>query len=70
MTPSIQYASFLIRFWQQMTVDPLCPASGWHSEVERIQTGELWTFSSPDELLDFLRRQTERSEVLLESETD
>jgi len=70
MTPSIQYASFLIRFWNQTAVEPPFPASDWHSEVERIQTGEVWTFSSPEELLDFLRQQTEKSEVLVESHTD
>ncbi|MFQ3662884.1 MAG: hypothetical protein SNJ69_10880 [Chloroflexaceae bacterium] len=31
----------------------------WHGEVEHIQSGGRWTFSSPDELLGFLRQQAE-----------
>gem|GEM_PF-4768710 len=47
---------------------PSSPSSGWHSELERIQTGQVWTFNSPHELLDFLRRQMEQSEVSEESQ--
>ena len=36
----------------------------WHSEVEHIQSGQRWTFSTMDELLDFLRREAEEPEVV------
>ena len=39
----------------------------WCSEVEHIQSGRRWTFSDMDELLDFLRREVEKPEVLKES---
>jgi len=34
-------------------------ATGWQGEVEHIQSGQRWTFSTLDELLGFLRRQAE-----------
>ena len=38
--------------------------SDWCSEVEHIQSGRRWTFSTMDELLDFLRREAEEPEVV------
>ena len=68
MSTSIEYASFLIRVWRE--TGPRCDAleecvapQDWQGEVEHIQTGERWSFSTLDELLGFLRRQTENPEV-------
>ena len=74
MPTSIEYASFLIRVWREATPPPSPPELGgtegrrveapdWCGEVEHIQTGERWTFSTLDELLGFLRWQTENPEV-------
>lgn len=62
MTPAIEYASFLVRLWQEAT-PPLegeekgGEVSEWHGEVEHIQSGRRWAFSSLDEVLAFLRQQ-------------
>ena len=73
MSTSIEYASFLIRVWRDATPphSPYPPELGgaeggtdWQGEVEHIQTGERWSFSTLDELLGFLRRQAESLEVL------
>lgn len=62
MSTPIEYASFLIRLWREAGVDATAPPADWHSEVEHIQTGRQWTFSTLDELLGFLRRQTDKPE--------
>lgn len=63
MTPTIQYASFLIRLWRETTV--ACDVSrDWHSQVEHVQTGERWTFQTLDELLEFLRQEVDNMENL------
>jgi hypothetical protein len=60
----IEYASFLIRLWREAGPRRAAPRD-WHCEVEHIQTGQRWTFSTLDELLGFLRRQAEDPEVWL-----
>jgi hypothetical protein len=57
MSPSIQYASFLIRLWREESAHPVSTPIDWHSEVEHIQTGERWEFETLEELLTFLRRE-------------
>lgn len=61
MPPNIEfaYASFLIRLWRQ--TGPLNPErpGDWQSEVEHIQSGQHWKFTTLDELLDFMRQQAE-----------
>ena len=61
MSPSVEfaYASFLIRLWRQ--TGPLNPdrPGEWQSEIEHIQTGQRWKFSTLEELLDFMRLQAE-----------
>ena len=61
MSPSVEfaYASFLIRLWRQ--TGPLNPdrPGEWQSEIEHIQTGQRWKFSTLEELLDFMRQQAE-----------
>jgi len=59
MSPSIQYASFLIRLWREESADLGRTPVDWHSAVEHIQTGERWDFEALDQLVDFLRSQTE-----------
>ncbi|MFQ6102263.1 MAG: hypothetical protein ACE5OS_13670 [Anaerolineae bacterium] len=64
MSTSIEYASFLIRLWREASANATAPAADWQGEVEHIQSGRRWTFSTLDELLGFLRRQAEAPEVL------
>jgi hypothetical protein len=54
MTLCYQYASFLIRMWRQTVKDGCFLPFQWSSEVEHIQTGELWSFNRLDEFLAFL----------------
>ena len=58
------YISFLIRLWREGSPESPEPSADWESEVEHIQTGRRWTFSTLDELLGFLRRQAEDPDVL------
>jgi hypothetical protein len=77
MTYPTTYVSFLIRLWREATLHQSASppelggteggqegAPDWQGEVEHIQTGERWTFSTLDELLGFLRRQVKESGVL------
>lgn len=57
MPISIEYTSFLIRVWREQNPEREEPPADWCGEVEHIQTGQLWTFSTLDELLGFLHRQ-------------
>lgn len=74
MSTPIEYASFLIRLWREAT-PPLSgegeggEVSDWQGEVEHIQTGERWTFSTLDELLGFLRRQVKEAGALEKPES-
>ena len=56
MTAAKTYVSFLIRLWREETPEVLEQAAGWQGEVEHIQSGRRWTFSTLDELLGFLRQ--------------
>lgn len=57
MPPSIEYMSFLIRLWREAEGETGPSPVDWHCEVEHIQTGQRWQFSTLDELLDFLHQQ-------------
>ena len=59
VSATTRYASFLVRLWRED--DPQRPGrlGDWQGEVEHIQTGQRWTFTTLDELLGFLRRQAE-----------
>lgn len=50
--------SFLVRLWREEAGDASEPAGTWESQVEHIQTGRRWSFSTLPELLEFLGRQT------------
>lgn len=62
MSPTIQYASFLIRLWREADGDAASEPADWRGEIEHIQTGERWNFETRTQLLDFLRRETERDD--------
>ena len=61
MTPSIQYASLLIRLWREGSPDRAGTSIDWHSEVEHLQTGDSWRFQTLEELLGFLRQEAGRA---------
>ncbi|MCR4406568.1 MAG: hypothetical protein NUW24_06565 [Anaerolineae bacterium] len=61
---TVEYASFLIRLWCEQNPQQVGPTADWCGEIEHIQTGECWTFSTLDELLDFLRWQAKNLDAL------
>lgn len=46
-----QYQSFLLRLWQEEETDG---TAIWRGEIESIQSGRKWTFTSPETALEFL----------------
>jgi hypothetical protein len=64
MSMPIEYASFLVRLWRERSPEQPAPAIDWHGEVEHIQSGRRWTFSSLGQVLSFLDRQARDPEVL------
>jgi hypothetical protein len=57
------YRSFLLRMWYE---EEGREGTGWQAEIQQIQSGESWTFSSREGLLAFLHklmRLPEDSEV-------
>lgn len=64
MSTSIEYVSFLVRLWREVSGEGLDRSANWHSEVEHIQTGERWDFETLQELLDFLRCEAQDSGTL------
>jgi hypothetical protein len=63
MSIPIEYASFLVRLWRERNPERLEPVADWQGEVERIQSGQRWTFDTLDDLLGFLRQQVEDPEA-------
>ena len=59
MTKPATYLSFLVRLWHEAAAEDSGPGAEWQGEIEHIQSGQRWEFSSLDELLSFLRRMTE-----------
>ncbi len=54
------YASFLIRLWS--TREASSPTEyEWQGELQHIQSGQRWTFTTFDELLTFLYLHAETS---------
>jgi hypothetical protein len=49
------YSSFLVRVWRDEDAEG---HAGWQAEVQQIQSGKSWTFSSHEALLAFLQRLT------------
>jgi hypothetical protein len=55
----MRYASFIVRLWRLAgSLNSEMPVS-WHSEVEHIQSGQTWKFSTFDQLIGFLKQQAE-----------
>ena len=65
MSMPIEYTSFLIRLWREVNPNPRALPAEWPDEVEHIQSGQCWTFGTLDELLGFLRRQTEELSAVI-----
>ncbi len=63
MSAPIQYASFLIRVWQENKSEVTATAADWHAEVEHIQSSQHWTFTTVEELLSFLHQQAENISI-------
>lgn len=57
MSPTTQYASFLIRLWRENDAGACDGGVDWESEVEHVQTGERWAFHTVEELLAFPRQK-------------
>jgi hypothetical protein len=51
----VLYTSYLLRLWREERAE----AVAWHSQVDHIQSGRRWSFDTLEQLLDFLRGQTE-----------
>jgi hypothetical protein len=48
------YVSFLLRLWRDQPTDDRRGA--WHGEIEHIQTGARWGFSTLSDLIAFLHQ--------------
>ncbi|HET7010607.1 MAG TPA: hypothetical protein VFI11_07520 [Anaerolineales bacterium] len=48
------YGSFLIRVW--LATEPE-EGAAWAAEVESVHTGERWSFTELEPLMDFLRHR-------------
>lgn len=53
-----EYASFLVRLWREGNAEAYEATSGWHGEIEHIQSGQHLIFGTVEELLNHLRQQT------------
>jgi hypothetical protein len=56
MPAQFQYASFLIRIWRESEAHETY--AEWESEVEHIQSGEIWKFHTLKELEVFFRQRS------------
>jgi hypothetical protein len=52
--PREEYASLIVRLWRLPEDQTADIKPDWRSEVEHIQSGEHWAFSSSEELEHFL----------------
>jgi hypothetical protein len=55
------YMSFLVRLWRDPVTELACD---WCGELEQIQTGTRWSFSSYGELLACLHRLTNAPQAI------
>lgn len=58
---SVRYASFLVRLWREGNQEGTLPTATWHGEIEHIQSNQSWDFKALEELVNVLRRETERA---------
>jgi hypothetical protein len=63
MSPSVEYASYLIRLWREQKPQAVTFPSAWQAEVEHIQSGQCWSFGTFEELILFLRQQAEEPDI-------
>ncbi len=63
MSVPIQYASFLIRVWQENKPGETSSNADWQAQVEHIQSSQCWTFKTVEELLSFLHQQAKSISV-------
>ena len=59
MTIPTTYVSFLIRMWRERDPDQSERLGDWQGEVEHIQSGQLWTFRTIQDLFSLLHDQVE-----------
>ena len=62
MSITDEYASFLIRLWREQSREKE-PAGDWEIQVEHIQSGKRRQFSTFDQMVLYLRRVVEKSEM-------
>jgi hypothetical protein len=62
------YMSFLVRLWREQPGDDL--PCDWRGELEQIQTGIRWNFSTHCELLTFLHQLTVAPQMIIQSESE
>ena len=60
MAAYLQYASFLIRLWWLASQPEDGTPGAMHSEVEHIQSGRSWRFSTLEQLMTFLTQQSKK----------
>ncbi len=51
------YQSYLVRFWQKAQGEE--PTISWCGEMESIQTGQKWQFSSFTSMMQYFQKQME-----------
>jgi hypothetical protein len=56
------YQSYLLRLWRVVNHGevPGADEAIWRASLESARTGEKWTFASLDDLVGFLREQTDK----------
>lgn len=59
------YHSYLVRVWSE---DDEGDTAGWQAEIQQIQSGESWSFSSRRETLDCLHQLLQLQDISNEGE--
>ena len=62
------YISFVVRLWPDPAGDQ--PRSRWQGEVEHIQSGVRWNFSTLHDLLAFLNQAADAPRLMPQSDAD
>ena len=62
------YVSFLLRLWRDQATDDRRGA--WHGEIEHIQTGVRWSFSTLGDLLAFLHQAVVAPQAISQPTSD
>ncbi len=64
MTQGMQYASMIVRLWRLAGKSENAMPVRWQGEVEQIQSGQTWKFSSFEQLVEFLKKQVDTASEL------